>query len=168
MSKEQYELGSLASGVEIAMPNCSQIQRTDEIVLINEAPVVVTICFAQLKCRYDVPPPYIKDTGVFVLATNLNPGGISNIDSCDIGGNGNPIASTSASGSCEVEFPNGSTQTVNLAQWPEADEGMFYRYVGWRIAANTATSLADGSEVGTLSVQPIVRGAQEGFRKIET
>jgi hypothetical protein len=164
MNDIKYEIGSIVADENLSVTtDCKQIQRTDEIILLNEAPVVVTLCFVQLKCRYDVPPPYIKDTGVFVLASNLGPNGSKSMDSCDIGGNGSPIAATTASASCEVKYPNDKTQKVILSTWPEADQGKFYRYVGWRLSAKRANSVTDGELVETLVVEPLIHSTQENI-----
>ena len=156
MDKKLPAVGSLVENVVIASNPCSSYQRTDEIVLINEAPVSVKICFAQLKCRYNVPAPYIKNTGVFVLATNLQPGDTSNIDCCDLSSNA-PIAATSGTGSCVVIWPTNPPreENVTLAPWPEAAEGKFYRYLGWRLTASMRIAVADGSHVEVLEAVPI-------------
>lgn len=156
MSGDSLEIGSVADGVTIYKKPCEAYQRTDEIILVNEAPVGVEVCFAQLKCRYNVPKPYINDTGVFVLASQLGPGSTSNIDCCDINTAG-PIAATSASGTCKIVWPTDppTHQTIQLNPWPEAEQGKFYRYLGWRLTANTRIAAADGKLVNVIEAEPI-------------
>ena len=92
-------------------------ERTKLMYVLNETPFSIKICFFQAKCSFDLPDPYIKDTGVFVGGVNLPNGADATADPWDAGGIRRPIAGTT--GSCSLEITDGtSTKTINRHHTP--------------------------------------------------
>ena len=151
------KIGELIDKPLTIAQSCKEYERTTEIFFSNNTDNwEVVIAFAQIKCSYDLPAPYLNDSGVFVLATNLAPGGVSRIDSCDIGGRNKPVVATWAECSFEMKhIPSGQTYQ-DLSTYPPTSNGQYYPRIGFLIEESTAIAAADGSEVEILRVRPIL------------
>jgi hypothetical protein len=139
---------------------CDGFERTDRMYVLNETGnASLKLVLFRVTCRYDLPEPYIKDTGVFVGGVDLPVGANADADPCDAGGVHRPIAATAGQCSVLVRLPNGSEQQMNLTSYPECEEGNYYPEMGWRIFYGS--SLTDtGEKVKVLASSPLGRLAK--------
>jgi len=69
-------------------PLCQQYEkyRTIQATAYNRSQYVADLILVQLKSDFPLPPGFVSDTGVCVLATNISPGAFGSIDPCGCGG----------------------------------------------------------------------------------
>ena len=134
---------------------CDGFERTDRMYVLNETGTAsLKLVLFRATCRYDLPEPYLKDSGVFVGGIDLPVGANAAADPCDAGGVHRPIAATAGQCSVVVRLPNGKEQQMNLASYPECPEGSYYPAMGWRVfyGASVAES---GDAVKVLMSAPL-------------
>jgi hypothetical protein len=133
-------------------------ERTTLMYVVNHVPTAaIKICFMEATCRYKLRAPYIKDTGVFIPATNLPPGQNIKADPWDTGGRNAPIAATAGSCRLTVILAPGVEHDVPLDAYPEAGEGKFYPSMGWQITRQPSVSIT-GDNVITIQATRIPSG----------
>lgn len=116
---------------------CAGYERTEVCAVFNYTNAKITLCLFQVTCRYEVlPDPYILDTGVFVGGVNEPAGQNVAADPCEAGGFNAPIAGTWGSCSLEYDDPILGTGTVNMGNYPEAEEGSYYPTMSWELSYN--------------------------------
>ncbi|MET4220217.1 hypothetical protein ABIB00_005445 [Bradyrhizobium sp. LB14.3] len=133
-------------------------QRTTSMYVQNDTPAAIKICFLQATCRYDLPPPYYKDTGSFIAGVDQPNGASIAIDPWDVGGRHAPIAATAGNGTCKLTYQGNETD-LTLKPYAEAPEGQFYPQLGWVLKVESSPSVA-GGRVDIFVATPILAGTR--------
>ncbi len=149
MRTEKYSIVANKNLLGTADLNPDDYQRTSWLYVTNETPFSISLCLFQVTCRYDLPEPYIFDTGTFVGGANEPFGADVHADPWNAGGIKKPIAGTAGHCSVEVKDRAGNTKTLNLPSYPEADEGQFFPAMGWRISVSS--SEAESANVASVN-----------------
>ncbi len=81
-----YNLSSGAdSEVEVLSGPCDGRDRTYAIYIGNKTQWTIDVLMFQLKSTIPARPGYVTDTGTFVAASKMGPGGSDTVDPCELG-----------------------------------------------------------------------------------
>jgi hypothetical protein len=114
---------------------CRQYERhrTTQVTAYNKTPYVFAAILVQLKSEFPLAPGYVSDTGVCVMATNVNPGAFASVDPCACGGSAKPIQADWAQFGAIIRRPRpgGGFEEVAMRPLPpkRADPGTAFRTV---------------------------------------
>jgi hypothetical protein len=145
MPEQQLSIMDVVEGAIGPLDDRDKYTRTRWMYVQNNTPAAIKICFLQATCRYDLPPPYYKDTGSFIAGVDMSNGASIALDPWDVGGRHAPIAATSGRGTDKLTY-SGQEYDLTLKPYAEAPEGNFYPQLGWILEVERAV-LLDGKPV---------------------
>jgi hypothetical protein len=120
-----------------ALDLCSNTaaERTREVSLVNKTGWTIVIAFAQCEdLSGNIPQGFVKDTGVFVVASNQAGPSTASVDPCHVGGGLRPCQATRVTCNYKLRWPGDTTEyDYNCPPADDGDNTTYFGRVWWTI-----------------------------------